>query len=74
MSEHLAQNHPRVKRNILVLIPIERSKQDIRLGVEVFNRGRTRPDLPPEEVIEDLHDVLARLEFEPVDVQQEVVQ
>lgn len=76
MLQHLLQYHARIQRDLLVLVPRERREDDLALA----RRGHPldgrppRADLPPEEVVEDLDDVLARLEFEAGDVLDEEVQ
>ena len=72
MLQHIPQNHPRIQRHLLRLVPFQRREQDRRVLVQVLHRRPSRPDLPPEEVVEDLHDVLAGFEFEAGEVGDEV--
>ena len=74
MPEHFLEHHPRIKRDLFLLIALESGKEDLRLFREVFNSRPPRTDLPPQEVVEYLDDVFAGFEFESVEVEQEVVQ
>lgn len=74
MPQHLLQYHPRIQRNLLILVPRQRSKYHIRLPTQVLDRRPSRADLAPEKVIEDLDDVFAGFELEAVDVKEEGVE
>ena len=74
MAKHFAQDHAGVERDILVLITGMGGKQNLALPGDVFDRRPTRTDLSPEEVVEDLHDVLPGFEIEARDMDDEQVQ
>ena len=74
VSEHLAEDHAGVEGDLLVPVAIEGGEQDVRFGTEILDGGEPRADLPPEQIVEDLDHILARLELELVDVQEQVVQ
>ena len=68
MAKHFAEDHASVKRNVFVLVTIKGSKQNFALPGDVFDRRPASTDLSPEEVVEDLHDVLPGLKVEARDV------
>ena len=64
MPEHLSEYHTSIKRNFLIGVPVKRGKQNLWLGVEVLDGGKSGADLPSEQVVKDLNDILSRLELE----------
>lgn len=74
MAQHLAQDHASVERDVFILVTGMRSKENLALPRDVFDRRPARTDLPPEKVVEDLHDVLPGLKVETRDVDDEQVQ
>lgn len=42
--------------------PFQQYEEDLLVGAEIFNSGAPRPNLPPEDVVEDLTHVLLPLE------------
>lgn len=65
--QHLLEHHARVERDLLILIPRERRKDDVRLRRQILDSGPPRANLSSEEVVEYLHDVLPGLKLEPRD-------
>ena len=74
MAKHLPQDHARVERNIFILVTGKSSKQNLALPRDVLDCRPARTDLPPEEVVEDLHDVFPSFEIEACNVDDEQVQ
>jgi hypothetical protein len=74
MLEHLLEDHTGVEGNLLVIVAGEGGEDDLRLGGQVLDGGPPSADLPPEEVVEYLDDVLARLELEAVDVGDDLME
>ena len=74
MSKHLSKDHASIERDVLILVAFERSKQDFGLVTEVFHRREPRAYLSSKEIVEDLYDVLACLEFELRYAQKEVLE
>ena len=73
MPEHLLQDHARVQPDLFVLIPTEGSEENVWLPIEVLNCRESRADLPSEQAVEDLDDVLPRFEVQPVDVEEQMM-
>lgn len=42
--------------------PLQEDEEDLLVGAEVFHGGAPRPDLPPQDVVEDLAHVLLPLQ------------
>ena len=68
MTKHLAEDHASVECNVFVFVTIKGSKQNFTLPGDVFDSRPASTDLSPEEIVEDLHDVLPGLEIEARDV------
>jgi hypothetical protein len=71
VPQHLLEHHPRVQRDLLILVPRERCEDDVRFPREVLHRRPSRANLAPQQVIENLDHVLPRLELESRDVRDE---
>jgi hypothetical protein len=74
VAKHLAEDHASVEGNVLILVTREGSEQNLALPRYVFYRWPARTNLSPEEVVEDLDDVLPGLKIEARDVEDEQVQ
>jgi hypothetical protein len=68
VTKHLAEDHASVECNVFVLVAIKGSKQDFALPGDVFDSRPAGTDLSPQEIVENLHDVLPGLEIEARDV------
>lgn len=64
----LAQHGPAVERDLLVLVARHQREQDLHLRDDVLHRGRPRPDLSPQHIVEHLRHVLLALEVDPIQV------
>jgi hypothetical protein len=71
VAQHLAQDHAGVERDVFIFVTGMRSKENLSLPRDVFDRRPARTYLPPEKVVEDLHDVLPGLKVETRDMDDE---
>ena len=53
------------------MLPLAKSKDDFLLGADVLDGRGSSPDLPPEDVVEDVDRVLLAFEVDPVKVGQD---
>lgn len=74
MPQHLLEHHTSVQCDLFLLVAFEGCEEDVGLFGEVFDSRPPRTDLSSKEVIEYLYDIFARLEFESMQVQKEMVE
>jgi len=74
VTQHLLEDHAGVESHLFVLVTSEDGEDDLWLCGEVLDSRPPRADLPAQEVVEYLYDILPGLKFEPADVEDEVVQ
>lgn len=71
MLQHVPQDHARVQRDLLVLVSPQHLKDNILLPRQILHRWPARADLPAQEVVEERHDILPRLELQARQVPHE---
>jgi len=52
-------------------LPLAEGEDDLRLGADVLHGRGSSPDLPPQNVVEDVDGILLALEVDPVEVGQD---
>ena len=74
MSQHLLEDHAGVESHVFVLVTSKDGKDNLWLCGEVLDGWPPGANLPAQEVVKYLYDILPGFKLESADVEDEVVQ